>query len=96
MTNTPTNKPVSEVRDGNLKIAIFRNEPKQEGERPRYSGKLTRSYRDAQGEWHDTDYVSGSEFLRAARLMEKAYDAQLDQRATEKSAGDASAPAPTA
>lgn len=48
MTNS-SNKPVQEVRDGGLRIAIFRNEPKQEGDRPRYSGKLTRSYRDTQG-----------------------------------------------
>jgi hypothetical protein len=86
------NQPVQEVRDGGLRIAIFRNEPKQEGDRPRYSGKLTRSYRDAQGEWHDTEYLSGTEFLRAARLMEKAYDAELAQKAADK----AEPPEPTA
>ena len=91
MTNS-SNKPVQEVRDGGLRIAIFRNEPKQEGDRPRYSGKLTRSYRDAQGEWHDTEYLSGTEFLRAARLMEKAYDAELAQRASDRN----EAPEPTA
>lgn len=92
MTTNTNNQPVSEVRDGNLQIAIFRNEPKQEGDRPRYSGKLTRSYRDASGEWHDTDYLSGSEFLRAARLMEKAYDAELCQRAADRQ----TAPEPSA
>ncbi|TWT90275.1 hypothetical protein Mal64_06600 [Pseudobythopirellula maris] len=90
MSNT-SNKPVQEVRDGGLRVAIFRNVPKQEGDRPRYSGKLTRSYRDAQGEWRDTEYLSGTEFLRAARLMEKAYDAELDQRAADKG----EAPEPT-
>lgn len=84
---TTNNQPVSEVRDGALKIAIFRNEPKQEGDRPRYSGKLTRSYRDASGAWHDTEYLSGTEFLRAARLMEKAYDAEMSQRSADKDAG---------
>lgn len=84
MSPSPNNKPVSEVRDGSLKIAIFRNAPKEEGERARFSGKLTRSYRDAQGEWHDTDYLSGSEYLRAARLLEKAYDAELTERAAER------------
>lgn len=90
MSNSSNNQPVSEVRDGSLKIAIFRNEPKQEGERPRYSGKLTRSYRDASGDWHDTEYLSGTEFLRAARLMEKAYDSELSQKASDKT----SAPEP--
>ena len=83
MSNS-SNKPVQEVRDGGLRIAIFRNEPKQEGDRPRFSGKLTRSYRDAQGEWRETEYLSGTEFLRAARLMEKAYEAELSQKATNK------------
>lgn len=82
MSNS-NNKPVHEVRDGALRIAIFRNEPKEEGQRPRYSGKLTRSYRDAQGEWHDTDYLSGTEFLRAARLMMQAYEAELAQKAAD-------------
>lgn len=83
MSNS-NNKPIHELRDGGLRIAIFRNEPKQEGDRPRYSGKLTRSYRDAQGEWHDTEYLSGTEYLRAARLLEKAYDAELEQRSADK------------
>ena len=82
MSNS-NNKPVHEVRDGALRIAIFRNEPKEEGQRPRYSGKLTRSYRDAQGEWHDTDYLSGTEFLRAARLMMQAYEAELAKKAAD-------------
>lgn len=89
---TSTNKPIQEVRDGSLRIAIFRNESKREGDRPCYSGKLTRSYRDTQGNWHDTDSLSGTEFLRAARLMEKAYDAELEQRAADKN----EAPEPTA
>lgn len=84
MSDKPTNKPVAEVRDGGLKIAIFKNEPKEGGGRTRYSGKLSRSYRDASGDWHDTDYLSGNEFLRAARLMEKAYDAEQSQRAADK------------
>jgi len=83
MSNS-SNKPVQEVRDGSLRIAIFRNEPKQQGDRPRFSGKLTRSYRDAQGEWRETEYLSGTEFLRAARLMEKAYEAELSQKAMYK------------
>lgn len=78
------NKPVSEVRDGTMKIAIFKNEPKEEGERPWFSGKLTRSYKDANGDWHDTDYLTGADYLKAARLMEKAYDAELAQRKLAK------------
>lgn len=34
MSNSSNNKPVSELRDGTIKIAIFRNEGKEEGDRP--------------------------------------------------------------
>lgn len=78
------NKPINEVRDGSMRIAIFKNEAKGEGDRPRYSGKLTRSYTDADGKWHDTEYLSGTEFLRAARLMERAYDEELKHRAESR------------
>ncbi len=81
MSSTNGNKPVSELRDGSLKIAIFRNESKEDANKVRYSGKLTRSYKDASGNWHDTDYLSGTEFLRAARLFEKAYDEGVGLRA---------------
>ncbi len=81
MSTNNSNKPVSELRDGSLKIAIFRNESKEDTNKVRYSGKLTRSYKDASGNWHDTDYLSGTEFLRAARLLEKAYDEGIALRA---------------
>ena len=84
MSESTNNKPVAEVRDGAIKIALFRNEPKEEGDRVRFSGKLTRSYRDASGDWHDTEYLSGTEFLRAARLLERAYDEELQLRVAEK------------
>jgi hypothetical protein len=84
MSDSTSNKPVSEIRDGAIKIALFRNEPHAEGDRPWYSGRLTRSYRDADGKWHETDCLSGTEFLRAARLLEKAYDAELTHRSIDK------------
>ena len=34
MSNS-SDEPVQEVRDGGLRIAIFRNEPTQKGDRPR-------------------------------------------------------------
>lgn len=86
MSNS-NNKPVHEVRDGSLRIAIFRNDPKEQGQRPRYSGILTRSYRDGQGEWHDTEHLSGCEYLRAARLMMHANYAELAQRAADSHEG---------
>lgn len=79
--------PVAEIRDGLLKIAIFRNEPKKEGDSVRFSGKLTRAYQDAAGGWHDTEYLSGSDYLRAANLMTQAYNTERGLRDAERHAG---------
>jgi len=79
-SETSTNRPVAEIRDGTLKIAIFSN-PKKDGEGVRFSHKLTRSYRDANGNWQETAYLSGSENLRAANLMTLAYNKELELKA---------------
>lgn len=92
MTQTnSTNKPVTEIKDGLLKIAIFRNEPKKEGDSVRFSGKLTRAYQDAAGGWHDTEYLSGADYLRAANLLTQAYNTERGLRDAERQLG---APAP--
>lgn len=73
MTQDP-NKPVIVLRDGGLKVSIFAH---RDEKGTRYSGTLVRSYRDEQGVWHDTNYLSNAEFLRAARLLDQAYDRLL-------------------
>jgi hypothetical protein len=83
-TKTQANQPVAEIRDGLMKIAIFRNEGKQEGDRPRFTGKLTRAYRDAAGDWHETDYMSSTEFLRGANLLIEAYNTERKLRQAEQ------------
>ncbi len=85
MTQTKSNnKPVAELKDGLLKIAIFRNEPKNERDSVRFAGKLTRAYKDAAGAWHDTEYLSGADYLRAANLMNEAYNTERELRAAER------------
>ncbi|WP_425400403.1 hypothetical protein [Aeoliella sp.] len=77
-----------------MRIAIFRNEPKEEGDRVRFSGKLTRSYQDAAGKWHDTEYLSGVDYLKAANLMQEAYNTERELRQAEQStAPESSGPA---
>lgn len=80
-TNT-NNRPVAELRDGSLKIAIFQGTT--EKGHPYFSHKLTRSYRDQQGNWHDTDYLSGIENLQAANLRQLAYNKELQLKAQAK------------
>ncbi len=78
MTNETKNKPVETLRDGYLKVAIWRN-PTDNGYR--YStGPLQRSYKDKEGQWRETEFLSGHEILRGSRLLEKAYDFQLEQK----------------
>lgn len=81
-TNT-NNRPVAEIRDGSMKIAIFQGTTKDG--HPYFSHKLTRSYRNQQGDWHDTDYLSGMETLQAANLFQQAYNREVELRAQIKS-----------
>ena len=81
MTN---NAPVTEVRDGLLRIAIFKNDPKEEGGRPSFPGKASRSYQDSEDQWKETNSYTGTEHLRMARLHLQAYDAEMALRAAAK------------
>lgn len=65
-----TNKPVSVLRDGNLKATTWRNE----GENgPHYSTTFSRSWKDESGEYQDSRSFSGSELLRISELAKEAY-----------------------
>ncbi|TWT36621.1 hypothetical protein KOR34_15270 [Posidoniimonas corsicana] len=78
---TPINQPFATLRDGALKATIWANTT-DEG-RTRYSITLTRSYTDADGNWHDTNYLNRSELLRVAHLASKAFDAVGEAYAAE-------------
>lgn len=68
---TSNTKPASTIRDGAIKATIWRNQ----GENGDFfSVRLTRTWKDAQGNYHDSDSFSGSELLRVAHLASKAYD----------------------
>jgi hypothetical protein len=68
---TTTTKPVSTIRDGSLKATVWRNK----GEKGDFhSVRFTRTWRDDQGTFHDSDSFSGAELLRLAHLATKAYD----------------------
>lgn len=90
MTNvtTTTNQPIEIFRDGSLKASLWGNR-NEHG--VRYSVDLVRSYTDAEGKWHDTRSLSGSELLRGARLLEQAYDRILQLRSEAKTADNVGA-----
>ena len=69
---TQKNTPIQTLTDGRIKAAIWKNL----GEKGNfYSVTFTRSYRDTEGNWHDTDSFSGTELLILGRLSARAYDA---------------------
>ena len=67
----PKNKPVENIRDGGLTVAIWANESEHG---TRYSVDLTRSYKDAEDKWQTTNSLSNGEILRGSRLLTLAYD----------------------
>lgn len=78
MTTTTSTKPLNTLRDGSLKATIWKNT----GESGNFcSVQLTRTWKDEQGKYHDSDSFSGSELLRIARLANLAYDEIARHRA---------------
>ena len=78
MANTPENT----FRDGNLKATIWKNF----GEKGNfYTVTLTRTYKDEDGNYHDSNSFSGSELLKLAHLANRAYDAASDLRQRDAS-----------
>lgn len=86
---TETNKPVDKIRDGALVATIWKN-PGKGDKPPFYSVEISRSYQDEEGAYHDSHSFSGSELLRAARLMNIAYSEILIHRAKDRAAAEAS------
>ena len=80
MTQNQNSKPVETIRDGAIKVSIWKNQ----GEKgPFCSVKITRTYTDDSGNYHDSDSFSGSELLKVSRLAGKAYDRAFELRAAE-------------
>lgn len=76
---TTTTKPAATIRDGSLKATVWRNK----GEKGDFhSVRFTRTWRDDQGTFHDSDSFSGAELLRLAHLATKAYDQLASLRET--------------
>lgn len=72
MGNTP---PAETLRDGNLKATIWENET----DKGRYfSTKLSRSYKDDQGEYKETQSFFPSDLLRVSELARQAYNRTID------------------
>jgi hypothetical protein len=76
---TTNTKPAATIRDGALKATIWRNT----GDKGEFhSVRFTRTWKDEQGHYHDSDSFSGAELLRLAHLATKAYDQLASLRQT--------------
>lgn len=65
-----TQKPIDTIRDGELKATIWANL----GENGTfYSVDISRTYQDAEGNYHDSHSFTGTELLRVSRLADIAY-----------------------
>ena len=67
-----SNKPLDKIKDGMISATIWQNET-EEG-KTRYSVTISRSYTDANDQWHETNSFSTLELLIVSRLAQKAYD----------------------
>lgn len=80
MSDEP-NKPIDTLRDGALKVSIFRNR-RDKGDI--YTFSPGRVYTDQDGGVRESKTLSGSEALRMARLLDKSYERTAAFRETMK------------
>lgn len=77
---TTTTKPAATIRDGAIKATIWRNK----GEKGDFhSVRFTRTWKDEQGNYHDSDSFTGAELLRVAHIATKAYEQLASLRQTQ-------------
>lgn len=77
---TSNAKPASTIRDGAIKATIWRNQ----GEKGDFhSVRITRTWKDEQGNYHDSDRFTGAELLRVAHVATKAYEQLASLRQSE-------------
>lgn len=65
-----SNKPADTIRDGAIKATIWKN-TSDNGDF--YSVDLSRGYKQGD-DWKETTSLTGTDVLRGARLLERAYD----------------------
>ncbi|MEE9311594.1 MAG: hypothetical protein V3V10_04200 [Planctomycetota bacterium] len=74
-------KPVETLRDGSVKAAVWENE----GEKGKFhSVTFSRSYRDKEGNYADTNRFSGSDLLKLSSIATQSYESVQRHRAANK------------
>lgn len=79
--NDEHKKPVESLRDGSVKAAIWENE----GEKGKFhSVTFTRTYRDREGNYADTNRFSGTDLLKLSSMATQSYEAVQRHRALNR------------
>lgn len=78
-----TSGPAATIRDTNLKATIWRNEGDK---RPFYATSFSRTYKDQNGDYRDTDSFVGTDLLKLSELARKAYDRSNELRREDREA----------
>lgn len=76
-----------------IKLAVWKHKDENRAGRFWYSGSLSKTYKDKNGEYQDTDRLNGEDFIKAASLLEEAHrrlviEDQEVKAAAKPSAGD--------
>lgn len=79
-------QPIDQIRIRNVRAAIWSNTTK-EG-RTFYSVTVSRSYRDADGNWKDTTSFSPTELLTLAKVADMAHSRIVDLISNSSDADD--------
>lgn len=74
------NEPAVKLRDRGLTVTIWENE--SEDGKSYYSANLSKSYKDSEDEWQETSSLNADDMLRAANLLQQAYNKILELRAS--------------
>ena len=75
-----SNQPAAKIKDGGITATIWANT----GEKgTRYSVDLIRSYTDSNGDWKETTSFLGGDILRAANVLNLAYNRILELKAED-------------
>jgi len=80
-----SNRPVHEIRHRQVRATIWKN-PTQNG--PMYNVTVSRSYRDDNNEWHDTNSFPFNDLMNLAKALSDAHTfiAKLEAESREQSA----------
>ena len=81
-TDAGSHKPAATIRQGNLKLVLWRNESENG---PWYVADVIRTFKDATG-FHETNKVSAEDLLRVAFLAQQGYGQWLELKASDKAA----------